>query len=317
MTPTAQRGRRQVRWRQQRRRAPRSTRAIDARNGGARFARLSQRVRCWVLAMPVGIGRRPICSPLRGNKLLELMWFLEAAMARSKRQADSGSLGLTRAEAAKRLGRHESWVRRREGKELHPTLVNGVNRFALSDLDALAAKLEAERRAFEASETATIEIHRMFDLHLRAPMTWCVETIAEKAGVHPRVVRSMFAKWADEFLSEVPRLLSRRELQAIERREEQQDQREHEERMAQWEREHDEWMKRVADERKRQKREQEAADAARAKVRALRRKEWEESLAKALSGGTDPGFQDQITRLAEAKTLQEVVSLFLELCARN
>ncbi len=232
-----------------------------------------------------------------------------------RRMTTDDSLGMTRARVAKRLGRHESWVRRHEGKDLHPTFVGGVYRFEPAEVDALATKLEVEKAALEASEAATVEIHRMFDAHLCAPTNFSVEGIAERTGVEPRVVRSMFTKWADEFLTDVPRLLSRKELHAMQEREEQQADREHQERMAEWAREDEERLKRWAADRKRRQREQDVADAARARARASRRMEWEASLAKARQSGGPAVFQDQITKIAEAKTLPELAILLAEICA--
>jgi hypothetical protein len=193
--------------------------------------------------------------------------------------------------------------------------VNGVYRFASTEVDALAAELESERKALEASQAITVEIHRMFDLHLRAPTTWSTEGIAEKAGVDPRVVRSMFVKWADEFLSEVPRLFSRRELQAIQEREEREAEREHAERMARWAREGEEQLKRHEAEWKRKRAEQDAKDAARANERRQRRAREERERAAALSRieRADPDLHLHLSRIAAAVTLQDVFRLAEEL----
>lgn len=239
-------------------------------------------------------------------------------MAKSVRQAQSDTLGITRAQVAKRLGRDISWVRRREGKELHPALVDGVHRFDPAEVESLAAGLEREREALEASEAVTDRIHRMFDLHLRAPDRFSAEGIAEHVDVDVRVVRALHAKWSDEFLHDVPRLLSRRELRGLADREEREAEREHAERMAQWAREDEERLRSHEARMRRLRAEQEARDAAREQERMRRRaregRERAATIAKAASA--DPELHAHLRKIAEAKTLQQLLRLAHELWTR-
>jgi hypothetical protein len=239
-------------------------------------------------------------------------------MAKNARQIESDTSGITRAQVAKRLGRHISWVRRREGKELHPALVDGVHRFDLGEVESLAVGLESERQALEASQAVTDRIHRMFDLHLRAPDRFSVEGIAERVDVDARVVRALHAKWSDEFLHEVPRLLSRKELQVITDREEREAEREHAERMAQWAREDEERLRSHEARVRRLRAEQDAGDAAREQERMRRRarEEQERAATIARAGSPDPDLHAQVRKIAEAKTLQELLRLARELWER-
>src|SRR6478609_2091711 len=132
-----------------------------------------------------------------------------AAMPKSERQAAVDIPTLTRGEVAKRLGRDVSWVRRREGKELHPRFFDGAHQFDPHEVDALRAQLEAQKKEAEVSDAATEAIHQMFEMHAKAPRRFSVDGIAARTGASPQVVRSMHSNWLEGKEPSAPRLLTR------------------------------------------------------------------------------------------------------------
>jgi len=192
-------------------------------------------------------------------------------MPKSERQAAVDIPTLTRGEVAKRLGRDVSWVRRREGKELHPRFFDGAHQFDPHEVDALRAQLEAQKKEAEVSDAATEAIHQMFEMHAKAPRRFSVDGIAARTGASPQVVRSMHSNWLEGKEPSAPRLLTRRDLQAIETREERETEREHARQLAAWAREDDERAAARATEARARDEEYARREAARAEAQARRR----------------------------------------------
>jgi hypothetical protein len=143
-------------------------------------------------------------------------------MPSTKRQINSDRPTLTRAEAAKHLGRDISWIRRHEGRDLHPTLQDGVNHFDPEEVERLRARLQAEDAATQVSDDVRSLIHAAFHDHARGARH-TLDSIAMQTGLEPRAVKRMHAAWAETQLGvgqrAVPALLSRAELLAKDDRE--------------------------------------------------------------------------------------------------
>ncbi len=109
--------------------------------------------------------------------------------------ASSGGRWVTRAEAACILGRHTSWVRRREGTELHPVVGrDGWHRFDETEVFAVAPRL---RRLPDSSESAATFVDaetasRVFAA-FEAGKTGVDVVIEEK--IHPTVVLAIRDFW--------------------------------------------------------------------------------------------------------------------------
>ncbi|RYZ03024.1 MAG: hypothetical protein EOO73_29330 [Myxococcales bacterium] len=143
-------------------------------------------------------------------------------MPAAKRQTNTDTPPLTRAEVAKRLGRDISWVRRREGRDLHPALRDGINHFDPEEVEQLRARLEAEDTAARAADEVVDLIHRAFEHHAGG-VRHTLDSIATQTGLETRAIKRMHAIWTETQLSigrrPPPALLSRAELLAKDQRE--------------------------------------------------------------------------------------------------
>jgi hypothetical protein len=143
-------------------------------------------------------------------------------MPATKRQTNTDRTSLTRAEVAKRLGRDISWVRRREGRDLHPALQDGVNHFDPEEVEQLGARLQAEDAATHAADDVVDLIHRAFEQQARGARH-TEESIASQTALETRAIRRMHAMWAARRVDagEATRLLlpTRAQLRANDERE--------------------------------------------------------------------------------------------------
>ena len=184
---------------------------------------------------------------------------------KASRQISADSPGLTRAEVAKIMERNISWVRRREGKDLHPRMEAGVNRFDRGEVESLRRRVTAEQVEAEATDEAATFIHKAFEQHVLFPDRFSVEGIADRAAVAPAVVRGAHTQWVAKRrtagLSHPP-LLSRVQLDERERREIEAIDREYDARMAEYDREEADYRRERAAARLLDEKRETARDAA-------------------------------------------------------
>lgn len=182
---------------------------------------------------------------------------------------------LTRGEAAKLTGHDVSWIRRREGKSLHPKLVDGIYRFLRSEVEALQSQAALEQSIVQASEQTMLLVHDAFEQHADGSSQFTLDAIAKCCSLTERQVAQMYNKWGAQEQDEgqpCPRpLLSREKLAAQEVRAVQAINREYDARAMEADREYAKFQRRAAAQKiARQKRER-ARDAEWEKERGRRR----------------------------------------------
>lgn len=137
---------------------------------------------------------------------------------------------LTRRQAAERLGVSISKIRTMEGKELHPTIEDGVNYFAVDEIDALARRgAEKPRHALRDGQLAA-RVFRLLDegRNLREIVTALEEP--------PNRIRALYRAWSVPDFAEGERQRQRQEREVEQRRESEAWERSAERSAREWER---------------------------------------------------------------------------------
>lgn len=214
---------------------------------------------------------------------------------------------LTRGEAAKLTGHDISWIRRREGKSLHPKLVDGIYRFMRSEVEALQSQAESEQSIVEASERTRLLVHDAFEQHADGTSQFTLDAIAKCCSLTERQVTQMYKKWGAQEQDEgqpAPRpLLSREKLAAQEALAVQAINREYDARAVEADREYDEFQRRAA-----------AQEVVRDKQARARAAEWEKERACRMARlfPSTPRRTPQATSKAPAGQTAEALRVLLE-----
>jgi hypothetical protein len=123
-----------------------------------------------------------------------------------------GSQRLTRKQVAERLGVSISKVRTMEGKDLHPTVENGVNYFAPTEIDALTLHAPAKPKSGLTDGQLAARVFRLLDAgkNLREIVTELEEP--------PERVRDLYREWSVPDFAEGERQRLRRAREEEQRR---------------------------------------------------------------------------------------------------
>jgi len=222
---------------------------------------------------------------------------------------------LTRGEVARYLGKHVSWVRRREGSLLHPSLENGVNLFDASEVDALRERLTAETAASSADSALLSEVHDMFVRHTELGEEFTIEGIARRAGLQAEGVRRLHKSWAAErrsMGSAARPLLSQGKLAELVRQEVVAINREYDQRIAQYEADDVAWRREVDERRREMERDWLAEEQAREADRQRRAEKRAAALRETRAVRSHASLEVPATRELNRSDVPEFMQL---LCA--
>jgi hypothetical protein len=120
---------------------------------------------------------------------------------------------LTRRQAAERLGFSISKIRTMEGNELHPIVENGVNYFAVAEVDALAQRTPAKPKSALPDGQLAARVFRLLDAGKN------LREIVIELEEEPDRIRALYREWSVPDFAEGERQRLRRERQEEQRRE--------------------------------------------------------------------------------------------------